>query len=345
MSMSRPPVTASPSQPQHRDGSPSTGPAVSRRAAYGRAAAVLVLLLAAVLVPLLGPSVALDGTGEREAPGTGVITLLRTVLYAALCVQVGEVATARLARRVPDAPSLVPRSWAAAAATVGAIAALGLAVIVANGNLLPQSLADVSLDRLYQSRDGVLALIEVNGFVAAAFCAQSRRPTTAVLPLGALIVAEALRAHPWPESTPMVGSALTLVHLTSAAVWAGGLLQVLRTMRLWHGSRPEAAVALLGRYARVAAVLFAAITVTGICSTLRRLPLDSVFDTAYGRTMVAKLLLVAVIAVLALLARRRLRHASDPCSAAVPAQAEVVVLGLAVVVSALLTAVPTPIWW
>ncbi|MHC0431356.1 CopD family protein [Streptomyces sp. O3] len=345
MSMSRPPVTASPSDPPHHDGPPSDGPTASRRAAYGRAAAVLVLLLAAVLAPLLGPSAALDGTGEREAPGTGLITALRTVLYAALCVQVGEVATAWLARRIPDAPSHTPRGWSAAAAWAGALAALALAAIVANGNVPPQSLADLSMDRLYQSRDGQLALIEINGFAAAAFCATSRRPGTALFPLGAVIVAEALRAHPWPESTPLVGSALTLVHLACAALWAGGLLRVLRTMRLWHGTRPDAAVALLGRYARVAAVLFAAITVTGICSTLRRLPLDSVFDTAYGRTLVAKLLLVAVIAVLALLARRRLRHATDPCSAAAPARVEVTLLGLAVVVSALLTAVPTPIWW
>ncbi|MET9872850.1 hypothetical protein ABZZ16_43485, partial [Streptomyces sp. NPDC006386] len=44
-------------------------------------------------------------------------------------------------------------------------------------------------------------------------------------------------------------------------------------------------------------------------------------------------------------ARRRLRRAADPLTAYVPARAEVVVLGLVVAVSGLLTALPVPIRW
>ncbi|MDG4858669.1 CopD family protein, partial [Streptomyces sp. T-3] len=227
-------------------------------------------------------------------------------------------------------------------------AAVGLALIVANGNWVPDSLSEIRPGRLYQTTDGRLALLEINAFIAAGFCAQSRRPGTAALPLAAVIVAEALRAHPevGPEEDPLVGSALTLVHLTCAALWAGGLLQVLRTMWVWR-PWPVAAAALLGRYARVAALLFAAITASGICSTLRKLPLDSLFTTAYGRVLVAKLLLVAVVAALALISRFRLRRARDGdlLAAMVPARAEVVALGVVVAVSALLTAVPAPIWW
>ncbi|MFC7306712.1 CopD family protein [Streptomyces monticola] len=320
--------------------------ASARRAALRRAVAVLVLVLAAALVPLFGPSAALDGTGEAHAPGLGVVTLLRIAMFAALCVLVGESATAWLARRVPDAPGDLPRTWALVAAFTGAAAAIGLALIVANGNLLPDSFADLRPGRLYQTTDGRLALLEVNAFVAAGFCAQSRRPGTATIPLAAVIVAEALRAHPevGPENNPLIGSALTLVHLTCAALWAGGLLQVLRTMRAWR-SQPTAGAALLGLYARVAALLFAGVTATGICSTLRKLPLDSAFTTAYGRVLVAKLLLVAVIAVLAVTARLRLRRSPDPYAAVVPARVEVIALGVVVAVSALLTAVPAPIWW
>ncbi|OQQ15297.1 hypothetical protein B0675_35280 [Streptomyces sp. M41(2017)] len=336
--------------------------AAARRQATRRALALLALVAVAALIPLLGPRTALTGTGEAAAPGVAGIALLRAVLFAALCVPVGELFAARLARRVPGAPRVdAPCSWAAYAAVAGFVAALGLASVVATGNLLPRHLADLDLGGLYASRDGRLALLEVNAFAVAWFCARSRRPGTQVWPLAAVALAEALRAHPAAEHTAPTGSGLTLVHVTCAALWAGGLLHVLRLLRSWRAAEsafvgpagadegPSAGAALLGRYARVAAVLFAAITATGVWSSLRRMPAGTVMDqlttTAYGRTLLAKVLLVAAVAVLALCARLRLRSARDPLGACSPARAEVVVLGAVVVVSGLLTALPLPIRW
>ncbi|MFD4652529.1 CopD family protein [Streptomyces sp. NPDC058441] len=321
----------------------------ARRPATWRAVAVLVLVAAAAVIPLLGPSAALDGTGEAAAPGVTGVALLRTVLFAALCVQAGELFAARLARRVSGAPSMDgPRSWSAYAPWAGFLAALGLASIVANGNLVPHALSDLDIAGLYGTRDGALALLEVNAFVVAALCARSRRPATALAPLAAVVVAEALRAHPPAEHTAYLGSALTVVHLTCAALWVGGLLHVLRTLRRWRTTAPEAGAALLGLYARVAAVLLAALTATGVCSTLRRMPVGTVLDqlvtTAYGRTLLAKVILVAVVSVFALAARGRLRHGGLG-AAYVPARAEVAALGVVVAVSAVLTALPLPIRW
>ncbi|MDQ0778157.1 putative copper export protein [Streptomyces aurantiacus] len=323
-------------------------------ASVQRSVTVLALVALAALIPLLGPPVALRGTGEAAAPGVGGIALLRTVLFAAVCVPAGELFVTRLVTRlalgVPGAPPEdAPRSWAPAAAAAGFVAALGLASVVATGNLVPRSLSDMDIGGLYQSRDGALALLEVNAFVVLGLCALSRRPATQVWPLAAVAVAEALRAHPTTEQSPLIGAGLTLVHVTCAALWAGGLLHVLRTLLRWRTSAPGAGAALLGLYARVAAVLLAVITATGICSTLRRMPpgtvLDQLTTTAYGRTLLAKVLLVAAVAVLALWARRRLRRAAEPLTAYSPARAEVVVLGLVVAVSAVLTAVPVPIRW
>nr|WP_229821320.1 CopD family protein [Streptomyces ruber] len=321
-----------------------------------RAVAVLVLVTAAALIPLFGPRAALDGTGEAETPGAGGIALLRTVLFAALCVPAGELFVARLVRRVPGAPTGAPRSWAPHAAAAGFLAALGLASVVATGNLVPAGVGDIDVGGLYETRDGVLALLEVNAFAAAGLCALFGRPAAQVWPLAAIAVAEALRAHPTTEHGPLVGSALTLVHVACAALWVGGLLYVLRTLRHWRGTRAEplsqaegSGAALLGLYARVAAVLLAALTATGVCSTLRRMPPETVLEqsttTAYGRVLLAKLLLMVVVAALALVARLRLSRASDPLTACTPARAEVVVLGVVVAVSALLTAVPVPIRW
>ncbi|SDK85532.1 CopD family protein [Streptomyces indicus] len=344
MTVSRPSVAAAPAEEADGSRGADAPSAAERRSALRRGGAVLVLLLLAALVPLLGPDLALYETGEADAPGIGLVTLLRTVMFGALCVLAGHAADGWLTRRVPGAPAPRPANWSLAAAGLGAVAAVWLALIVANGNIPPDSLAELRPGRLWQTTDGRLALLEVNAFIAAGYCAQSRRPGSAFLPLAVMAAAEALRAHPaiGPEEDPLVGSALTLVHLTSAALWAGGLLWVLRTLRLWR-PWPAQSAALLGLYARVAAVLFAAITASGICSTLRKLPLDSLFTSAYGRVLVAKLLLVLVIAGLAVAARARLRRGA--WAAIAPARAEVVVLGLAVAVSALLTAVPAPIWW
>ncbi|MEV1021772.1 CopD family protein [Streptomyces sp. NPDC050264] len=328
--------------------SPAGDGVPARRPGVGRPVAVLVLVVAAALIPMFGPRAALDGTGEAAAPGVGGIALLRTVLFAALSVQAGEVFAGLLARRVAPRNE-PPRAWSAYASWAGFAAALGLASVVAAGNLIPHSLAALDIGGLYGTRDGTLALLEVNAFLVAALCARSRRPAAALLPLAAVAVAEALRAHPGTEDTPLVGSALTLVHLTCAALWVGGLLYILRTMRAWRTTAPEAGTALLGLYARVAAVLLAAITATGLCSTLRRMPPSTVLDqlttTAYGRTLLAKVLLVAVVAALAVVARLRSRRARDRTRAYVPARAEVAVLAVVVAVSAVLTALPLPIRW
>ncbi|MEU6292466.1 CopD family protein [Streptomyces sp. NPDC046988] len=331
-----------------RPKSPATG--TGRHATpsgTGRTAAVLALVALAALIPLLGPSPALRGTGEAEAPGTGGIALLRAVLFAALCVPLGELFVNRLARSLPGAPPERPRSWSAYAAAAGFVAALGLASVVATGNLVPAGAADIDVGGLYASRDGKLALLEVNGFLAAGLCAASRRPGSQVWPLAVVIVAEALRAHPTTEYSPLIGSGLTLVHLTCASLWAGGLLYALRTLRRWRGA--EAGPALLGLYARVAAVLLAALTATGVCSSLRRMEpgtiVDQLTDTAYGRVLLAKVLLVAAVAALALWARIRLSRAAHPLTACSPARAEVVALGAVVAVSGLLTALPVPIRW
>ncbi len=305
---------------------------------------MLVLALLAALIPLLGPSAALHGTGEAAAPGAGGTALLRGVLFVALSVSLGELFAGRLAAGLPGER---PRSWAPLANTVGCLAALALASVVATGNLVPRGLGQIDLGGLYASRDGRLALLEVNAFLLAAFCARSRRPGLQLWPLTSVLVAEALRAHPAAEHGPLTGSLLTLTHLTCAALWAGGLPYTLRTLRVWRGCAEGAA--LLGRYARGAAVLLAVLTATGVWSTLRRMPpgtvLDQLTTTAYGRTLLAKVLLVAVVAVLALWARVRLGRSGDPLAAAVPAWAEVAVLGAVVAVSGLLTALPLPIRW
>ncbi|RPK57817.1 Copper resistance protein D [Streptomyces sp. ADI96-02] len=288
----------------------------------------------ALLTALAGPGLLAHGTGELRIPGAGLTALLRTVLYAALAVHLGELLAPGLIRPVPGRPGAAVRAWAVPAALAGAAAAAGQIVHLA-------VVSDLALTETYATREGGLLLLIANGLVIAAGCAAGRRPALAIVPLAAVVGAEALRAHP-EAYTPEIGAALTVVHLIAASLWTGGLLHVLRTMWLWRGH--PAARALLGRYARLALWLYAALAATGTASTLRRLPLDAVFTSAYGRALLVKLALMAVVSALAVAARRRMLRDTDPAAAHRLARREQAVLGAVVVASAILTATPDPHW-
>ncbi|MFJ8669329.1 CopD family protein [Streptomyces sp. NPDC093600] len=288
-----------------------------------RLTAAVLGALAVLTVALLGAGFAQAGTGELPIPAAGTTTLLRMFVLAALAVHLGELAGVRLAGRGP-----LPRRWSVPAALLGAAASAALLLLLA-------AVSGLGLTTVYGMREGRLLLVTANAFALAALCAAGRRPALALLPLAAVIGAEALRAHPETYS-PAVGVSLTVVHLTAASLWFGALLYVLRTMRIRRGGRE-----VLVRYARTAAFLYAALVVTGTLSTLRRLPLDVVLATAYGRVLLAKVALVGVASVLALTARRRMLRGQD---AQAPARIELGVLAAIVLISAVLTVVPDPHW-
>ncbi|MFD4377408.1 CopD family protein [Streptomyces sp. NPDC058486] len=291
----------------------------SRLTAAALAAAVLGVLAVAVL----GAGLARTGTGELEIPAAGATTALRILLLAGLAVAAGELAGTRLAAQGP-----LPRSLAAPGALLAAAASAGLLLLLA-------AVSGLSLPVVYGLREGRLLLVTANACLLAAVCAASRRPGLAALPVAAAIVAEALRAHPETAGFGF-GTGLTVVHLTAASLWTGTLLYVLRVLRLRGGGRE-----VFLRYARMAACVYAALAVTGTVSTLRRLPLDTVLTTAYGRVLLVKLALFGGASLLALVARSRLMSGID---ARPPARVELAVLAVIVALSALLTVVPDPHW-
>ncbi|OEV05643.1 CopD family protein [Streptomyces oceani] len=297
------------------------------------------LVATGALTALYGPAMATALTGELQAPGAGSAALLRTGLFLCLAVLLGELAGARMAQSVPDGPALLPRSWATVTAVVGVVCAEAQILWLDNGGWIG-SAGGADRFEAYGTRTGALAHLAANGFLLAALCIGTKRRGWAALPLSLVVLAEALRAHP-EDNTPLLGSLLTFVHLTAAALWVGGLVYVLRTWRMWR-HRAAPARALMGRYTRLAAAAFGAVVVTGTLSTLRRLPLNAVFDTAYGQTLLVKLTLFGVVSALALAARRHLAADRDPAGVSGPARTESLVLVAVMVVSALLTVMPLP---
>lgn len=300
-------------------------PTRARFSAVGVGGVVLALL-----VVVYGAGVASRGTGELRVPAAGTTSLLRAAVFTALALHLGELAGAALARTGP-----LPRALALPAALAGAAASAGQIVVLA-------VVSDLDIPATYGTREGGLLLVMANCFLLAAGCAGTGRPRWALVPLAGVVLAEALRAHPEPY-TPELGTALTVVHLTAASLWAGGLCHVLRTMWLRRGD-PADARAVLTRYARGALWLLLVLAATGTLSTLRRLPADVVVTSAYGRVLIAKLVLVAVASALALVARRRLLRGRDAHRAARAARVELAVLAAVVLLSAVLTVVPDPHW-
>ncbi|MFE0650575.1 CopD family protein [Streptomyces sp. NPDC059534] len=286
-----------------------------------RLTAAVVAAVAVLAVVLLGAGLAQTGTGELRIPAAGTTSLLRLLVLTGLAVHIGELAGRRIAGGGP-----LPRSLALPAALLAAAASAGLL-------LLFWAVSGLSPTVVYGLREGRLLLVTANAFALAAFCAASRRPGLAVLPLAVAVGAEAMRAHPEAYQQAL-GTGLTVVHLTAASLWTGTLLYVLRTMRLRGGGRD-----VLVRYARMAAWVYAALAVTGTASTLRRLPLDAVLTTAYGRLLLVKLVLFGGASLLALAARGRMLSGAN---AQAPARVEMSVLAAIVVVSVLLTVVPDP---
>lgn len=336
-------------------------PRHARPRSLRRVLLVAGLLLVAVLTALTGATLATSGTNELRSPATGSSALLRSALIVSLALLLGELAVARMARSLPGAvalpearreageerpspsgraPGRLPRSWATAAAVIGALSAEGQLFLLDKSGSLATASGSADLVEVYGTRTGGLAHLAANGFLLAALCFGTRRYAWAPVPLAMVVLAEAMRAHP-ESNSPLYGTLLTFVHLTAACLWVGGLVYVLRTTRLWR-HLPGAVTALWGRYTKLAAVAFAAVAVTGTLSTLRRLPLDAVLDTAYGRTLLVKLALFGAVSALALGARRRLHGRRDLDGTARPARAESVALAGIVVVSAVLTVVPLP---
>ncbi|MEW2051690.1 copper resistance protein CopC [Streptomyces sp. NPDC005476] len=224
----------------------------------------------------VGPRVVALASGQSTAAkDTTPTTVLRWLLFAALAVVLGEWAGRRLAVRVPDPPARRPRSWALAGALTGTACALALAGL---------QIGDGSFSSLTSSRPGVLSLLEVAGFGLAAVPVLAHRQAWAPLALAAVVIAEALRAHPQAEQGAL-GPLLTLVHLTAAALWDGTLLHVLRTLLDRRGEQSPVRGLLLS-YARLAAWLFVAVVVTGLVSALLLVPLDDLTTTTYGQVLI-----------------------------------------------------------
>ncbi|WP_318216290.1 copper resistance CopC/CopD family protein [Streptomyces sp. SCL15-6] len=247
--------------------------------------------------------------GPTEDPLTAVLQrIARYLAYLAAALLVGTAAFVALCRPPDPAPlrrPLVAGWWTLLAATV-ALLVLRAPYEAGTG---PATALDASaLGDTLTSRPGVLLLTRLALLVPTAlFLARTSRrrergPLTtaagAALAVGlALTWAAAEHAVAGPQVPLAVTS--SVLHLLAAAVWLGGLVALLTTLR---GSPDASTVA---RFSRVALACVTVLAITGVYQSWRGLgSWPALTGTTYGRLLLAKLAGVCVLLAVAAVSRR-----------------------------------------
>ncbi|GAA4827124.1 bifunctional copper resistance protein CopD/cytochrome c oxidase assembly protein [Saccharopolyspora rosea] len=129
-----------------------------------------------------------------------------------------------------------------------------------------------------------------------------------------------------------VATAALMVHVPAAALWIGVLLNLI--VHLWRGGRlPDR---LARRYARLAAVCWLVVAVSGVAAGWWLVPVHDLVTTPYGLLVLANLVLLVLLGLGAVFLRRRaLRDPDRPSRARLLrlASAEFAVLAVTVAVS------------
>lgn len=251
-------------------------------------------------------------TGPTEDPLTATLhQLARYLSYLAAALLIGTAAFVALCRPPDPAPlrrPLVAGWWTLLAATV---ALLVLRAPYEAGAGLAAALDADALAGTLTARPGVLLLTRLALLAPAALflvrvsrAGPHRRRGPFVSAVGgALAVGLALT---WAAAehasagiqVPLAMTSSTL-HLLATAVWLGGLTALVLTLR----STADAAT--VARFSRVAFVSVTVLVITGVYQSWRGLgSWEALTGTTYGRLLLAKVVLVAVLLAVAAVSRR-----------------------------------------
>ena len=248
----------------------------------------------------VGTALPSGGPISSGEPTDWTSVLPRWLLVAAFAIAlgglVGQWISAPSRMRHPDLPRIRP--WSQGAAMVG------LASVLFSAAVLVRELGGVSA--LFNGPPGWRVIAEGAGFVMAWYWLRSGRERRAGWALIVVAGAEGYASHSDLE-IPVVGMVLTGIHLVAAGIWIGALLHVVRAAITWR-EKPSVPRELMTAYARLAAKLFAVVVATGSAMALLLVPFSDLTTTTYGRTLLLKIGLVALVAGLAVVGRWALRR-------------------------------------
>ena len=258
----------------------------------------------------------LGGSGQGDTVLGVVYGVARFAAFAGVIVLVGAIAFVawlwpagrddRRARRIGAVAW-----WTALVATLACIPLYAAYVVGGSlGDALDPSLIGDELGhqngRAWLARALLLAVIAV--------VARSKRADRWLLSgLGAaLLVTISLTGHAVSGDLVPLAFVTDLAHLGAVSVWLGGLVVLIGSL-LWResGSRrgDDEVATIVGRFSQVAFGAVAMIVVSGAIQGWRQVgSYDALFDTAYGRLLVTKVLLVAGMLVAASFSRAWIRN-------------------------------------
>jgi len=142
--------------------------------------------------------------------------------------------------------------------------------------------------------------------------------------------------HPVTQSPALLSVAIDVVHLSAASLWIGSLVLLAADRRTWLGGARDAHV---GSFSRMAGFAVPVIVATGVAQSAIILgsPSDLV-DTPYGRLLMSKVALAAVLVALGAVSRALLRR-SGVRSLSASVASEVALGAVVVALTAVLTGV------
>ena len=278
-----------------------------------------------------GVGVAPGGSGGatvNTAPAAAdlLVSVFRTSEYAALLLAIGLLVLRRLSRRKPEL------GWARAPVRPALVVALtaGVAVVVGESVIAAGWSTGRVASYLTTGLPGVARsarlVAEVAGVLVAWAAVAWAAPVAALTGLAAAGHAAAVEPR-W------LGIGVDVVHLVAAGVWVGGIL-ALALQDPPGGWRDGKGRALLDRFSPVALGAFTVTVAAGIGRGLQELgSLEDLVRTAYGTTLLVKVLAVLVMTQLSLLAWRRIVGS--------PRAEAALALGV-IAIAALLAAYPLP---
>ncbi|WP_433118346.1 copper resistance CopC/CopD family protein [Micromonospora sp. CA-246542] len=293
-----------------------------------------------------------SGNDSRANPVVGTaVKVARFLGYAGLVLLVGPVLVLaalwpqRLSRRGP-----ARLAWAGLGLTaLATLADLWLQVpYTAGGGLF--DVTGAGFGSVFGSTFGAAHLVRLGLLAAAAFLLRPllERPagrTDAIILAvlgGAALLTWPLAGHPAASPAPAVSVVVDAVHLGSMAVWLGGLL-MLAVFLLRQADERELS-AILPIWSRWAALAVAALLLAGTVQALIEVAtLDALFSTTYGRLLLAKIGLFAIVIAVAAYSRQLVRRrvaAQRPAPVRRAVLVELAVTAVVLAVSATLVQTP-----
>ena len=290
---------------------------------------------------------------NRPGPPVAADAVVKAIGLGALVLFVGGVFISVLLRPSPI-PALL--SLMATAAAVG-IAATGYEAIAA-----ALRLGDIGFlgDVLFDTRNGLWLQQRWYALIIAAAAISVRILRPGLVPQRSLLTVLGLLAIAWLASASAIshgaaigsgwiwGTLFDALHLAAVALWIGGLVSLIITLR----GRPEERIESVRRFSVVAAISVPVLVAAGLLSALIQIPnVDGIVETDWGLAFLVKLVILLGLFAAAGANAFFLR----PCDESSDGQDQALVkrfrrmmrieaaLGLAVIAaSAVLTQLPSP---